>query len=166
MNALHRTGTGHGPVDGSTTDPIAGAGDEITALVFRLAGELANQIGRDVAPFDLTQPQAHLIRELRQALSMRTAAGRLHCDASNLTGIVDRLEKRGLVRRRTVPLDRRVKELVLTDAGHDLQERLDGLASKAPGLADLSADEQRDLARLLRRAIELQEAAAEPAEPG
>ena len=142
---------------------LPGSGDEITALIFQLAAGLANQIGRDVAPFDLTPPQAHLIRELRQALSMRSAASRLHCDASNLTGIVDRLEKRGLVQRRTVPLDRRVKELVLTDSGRELQERLDGLASGAPGLTDLSATEQLDLVRLLRRAIELQQAATETA---
>jgi len=142
---------------------LPGSGDEITALIFQLAAELANQIGRDVAPLDLTPPQAHLIRELRQALSMRSAASRLHCDASNLTGIVDRLEKRGLVQRRTVPLDRRVKELVLTDSGRELQERLDGLASGAPGLTDLSATEQLYLVRLLRRAIELQQAATETA---
>ena len=140
-----------------------GPADNITALVFELAGELADQIGRDVAPYDLTPPQAHLIRELREALSMRTAAGRLHCDASNLTGIVDRLEKRGLVQRRLVPLDRRVKELVLTDTGREMQERLDGLASDAPGLTDLSKAEQLDLVRLLRRAIQLQQAAAERA---
>ena len=139
------------------------SGEEIIGLVFQLAAELANQIGRDVAPFDLTPPQAHLIRELRQALSMRSAASRLHCDASNLTGIVDRLEKRGLVQRRTVPLDRRVKELVLTDSGRALQVRLDGIASEAPGLADLSKTEQLDLIRLLRRAMELQQAAAERA---
>ncbi len=138
-----------------------GPADSIATLVFELAGELANQVGRDVAPYDLTPAQAHLIRELREALSMRTAASRLHCDASNLTGIVDRLEKRGLVQRRIVPLDRRVKELVLTDTGRELQERLDGLASEGPGLADLNAQEQLDLARLLRRAIELQRAAAE-----
>ena len=140
-----------------------GPADNITALVFELAGELADQIGRDVAPYDLTPRQAHLIRELREALSMRTAAGRLDCDASNLTGIVDRLEKRGLVQRRTVPLDRRVKELVLTDTGREMQERLDGLASDAPGLTDLSKAEQLDLVRLLRRAIQLQQAAAERA---
>ena len=139
------------------------SGEEIIGLVFQLAAELANQIGRDVAPFDLTPPQAHLIRELRQALSMRSAASRLHCDASNLTGIVDRLEKRGLVQRRAVPLDRRVKELVLTDSGRALQVRLDGIARDAPGLADLSKTEQRDLIRLLRRAMELQQAAAEHA---
>jgi DNA-binding MarR family transcriptional regulator len=143
------------------TGPGVGPGDEITALVFQLAGELATQIARDVAPLELTQPQALLIRHLRQALPMRTAAGRLHCDASNLTGIVDRLEKRGLVERRTVAIDRRVKELVLTETGRHLQERLDELATEAPGLSNLTPDDQEALIRLLRRALELQLAAAE-----
>lgn len=53
--------------EGAAVNELPGSGDEITALVFQLAGELANQIGRDVAPLDLTQPQAHLIRELREA---------------------------------------------------------------------------------------------------
>jgi DNA-binding MarR family transcriptional regulator len=138
-----------------------GPGDEITALVFQLAGELATRIARDVAPLELTQPQALLIRHLGQALPMRSAAGRLHCDASNLTGIVDRLEKRGLVKRRTVAIDRRVRELVLTETGRHLRERLDELATEAPGLSNLSPDDQQALIRLLRRALELQLAAAE-----
>jgi DNA-binding MarR family transcriptional regulator len=42
---------------------------------------------------------------------MKQIAGRMHCDASNLTGIVDRLEGRGLVERRVRADDRRVNDL-------------------------------------------------------
>lgn len=84
---------------------------------------------------------------------MGTAAEALRCDASNLTRIVDRLEKRGLVERRTLATDRRVKELVLTDAGREVLGRLEELVTAAPGLSDLAGDEQDALIGLLRRAL-------------
>jgi DNA-binding MarR family transcriptional regulator len=144
---------------GAADGPM-GPEEEIAALVIRLASDLEAWITRVVAPLGLTEPQALLIRRLRRPMSMGTAAEALHCDASNLTGIVDRLERRGLVERWALPTDRRVKELVLTDAGRHLLRQLEGLATVAPGLSDLSSDEQAALIRLLRRALESQVASA------
>jgi DNA-binding MarR family transcriptional regulator len=48
---------------------------------------------------------------------MGQLAETLSCDASNVTGLVDRLERRGLVRRRPSDHDRRVKVIELTPAG-------------------------------------------------
>jgi DNA-binding MarR family transcriptional regulator len=98
-------------------------------------------------------------------LSMKAVADRMHCDASNLTGIVDRLEARGLVVRRSHPTDRRVKELVLTDAGERLRDQLTKLPPYAPELSELSADERATLTELLRRTLaSLHEAGATEAE--
>jgi DNA-binding MarR family transcriptional regulator len=116
-----------------------GPEEEIVALVIRLASDLEAWIARAVAPLGLTEPQALLIRRLRRPMSMGTAAEALHCDASNLTGIVDRLEKRGLVERRT-------------------------LATAAPGLSALSGDEQEALIQLLHRALEPREASTSSTE--
>jgi DNA-binding MarR family transcriptional regulator len=137
-------------------DSGRGPEEEIAELVIRLASDLEAWIGRAVAPLELTEPQAVLIRLLRQPISMGAAAEALYCDASNLTGIVDRLEKRGLVERRTLPADRRVKQLVLTSSGRRLCERLEEMATAAPGLSDLSNNEQETLIMLLRRALESQ----------
>ena len=52
-------------------------------------------------------------------LPMNELAALLACDNSNVTGLVDRLEARGLVTRQPSPEDRRVKHIVLTDAGRD-----------------------------------------------
>ena len=52
-----------------------------------------------------------------QPRPMGALAECLHCDASNATWLVDRLEERGLVERGTVPTDRRVKTIVLTPLG-------------------------------------------------
>ncbi|MGW0563388.1 MarR family winged helix-turn-helix transcriptional regulator [Streptomyces sp. NPDC003016] len=68
----------------------------------------------------LTASQAKTLGVLRAApASMRALATTLACDASNITGIVDRLEKRDLVRREVSPTDRRVKNVVLTPAGEE-----------------------------------------------
>ena len=48
---------------------------------------------------------------------MRTLAQAWACDASNVTWMVDRLERRGLVERRMLPSDRRVKTVALTPLG-------------------------------------------------
>jgi DNA-binding MarR family transcriptional regulator len=50
-------------------------------------------------------------------IPMKTLAGRLHCDASNITGITDRLVSRNLIERQESPHDRRTKLLTLTPSG-------------------------------------------------
>ena len=59
-----------------------------------------------------------------QPKPMRAMADALACDASQVTWLVDRMEERGLVERRTSPTDRRVKTLVLTQLGIDTRRRL------------------------------------------
>jgi DNA-binding MarR family transcriptional regulator len=146
------------PVDATVPD-WAGPEDQIAILVMRLSGDLGAYLARQVSAFGLTFPQALLIRQLRQPLPMKAAADRMHCDASNLTGIVDRLETRGLVERRTRVEDRRVKELVLTSEGELLRGQLDRVSAFTPGIRDLSTDDQARLIGLLRTTLEsLQEA--------
>lgn len=55
---------------------------------------------------------------------MRAMASTLCCDASMATWLVDRLEERGLVERRTPPSDRRVKTVVLTPLGIKTRDKL------------------------------------------
>ena len=78
--------------------------------------------------------------------SMRELADTLHCDASNATWLVDRLEERGLVERRPHPRDRRVKSVVLTPAGAEMKQRLVERMSEPP--ADLVALDRAALEQL------------------
>jgi DNA-binding MarR family transcriptional regulator len=55
---------------------------------------------------------------------MGAMAELLRCDASQVTWLVDRLEERGFVERRTLPTDRRVKTIALTTAGVEYRRRL------------------------------------------
>ena len=109
-----------------------------------------------ITDLGLSFPQAHALKVLRPGspVPMRELADRLHCDPSNITGIVDRLGDRGLVERGSAPGDRRVKTLMLTEEGTALRMRLlDRLSEPPAGLGKLSADEQRQLHDLLRRAL-------------
>jgi MarR family transcriptional regulator, organic hydroperoxide resistance regulator len=109
-----------------------------------------------VTELGLSFPQAHALKVLRPGhpIAMRELADGLHCDPSNITGIVDRLGERGLVERGSAPGDRRVKTLMLTEEGTALRMRLlDRLSEPPPGLGKLPVDEQRQLRDLLRRAL-------------
>jgi MarR family transcriptional regulator, organic hydroperoxide resistance regulator len=93
------------------------------------------------------------LRVLDQPRTMSEIATFLRCDNSNVTGIVDGLEARGLAERTASPGDRRVKLIALTAAGRRLRTRLMREARKPPAwLKDLSPADQRTLRDLLRRA--------------
>ena len=95
----------------------------------------------------------HLI-EPDRPLPMGRLADTLSCDASNVTGLVDRLESRGLIRRRASAADRRVKVLELTPAGSRLRAQLlRRMTGGARPLSRLSIDQQRTLVRILEALV-------------
>ena len=57
-----------------------------------------------------------------QAMRMSDLAAGTDCSVARMTQVVDRLQRRGLVARRSRPTDRRVVEVVLDEAGRDLLE--------------------------------------------
>jgi len=84
-----------------------------------------------------------------EPLTMGHLATTLHCDASNITGVVERLVRRKLLTRQPSQQDRRVKVLAITEAG---QQLVDDLRSKLPsllGCTSLSAAESKQLQDLL-----------------
>ena len=104
------------------------------------------------AELELHPAQAGALLQLEEPLSMNHLAGELGCDNSNVTGLVDRLEARGLVARRADPEDRRVRQVVLTAAGRRTRERLLKRIGQPMGdLSCLSNDEQSQLLELLRK---------------
>jgi DNA-binding MarR family transcriptional regulator len=128
---------------------------EIWELLLELSRtHLRERLAVTISAFELSVPQAHALQVLEpgRPLPMRDLAARLRCDASNITGIVDRLEARGLVERRADPGDRRVKALVVTDKGVALRASLVERLHRVPAaFAGLSPEEQRTLLDLLRR---------------
>lgn len=108
--------------------------------------------GRDLSP-----AQCHVLHLLEpgKQVPMGRLARTLSCDASNVTGLIDRLEARGYIRRRPASHDRRVKVLELTPTGCRRREQLvKHLQSAMVPLARLSSSDQRKLVELLERIIE------------
>ena len=106
--------------------------------------------------FELAPAQVMALGRLEpgRPCAMSELAGALRCDNSNVTGIADRLEARGLVERRAAEHDRRVKMLHLTSEGEELRERLWERLNRPPEpLAALSEDDARALRDILRRAL-------------
>jgi DNA-binding MarR family transcriptional regulator len=104
--------------------------------------------------FGLSPVQCHVLHliEPGQPMPMSSLAAALSCDASNVTGLVDRLEARGLVERRPSVSDRRVKVLDLTTTGLRLRAQLLRRMTGRPlPLSRLSGQEQRALVTLLER---------------
>ena len=130
---------------------------EAWALMFELIHLSKRRFMAIASEFDLSPPQVMALRQLDpdEPKPMSELALALRCDNSNVTGIVDRLEDRGLVERRSATHDRRVKMLAVTERGAEVRERLAERLEQPPeALAQLSPGDQRALRDIMRRALE------------
>ncbi|MEY9991022.1 DNA-binding MarR family transcriptional regulator [Streptomyces sp. V4I8] len=141
------------------TPPKTRLPDELTLEVVDLIGSVVARYHEEyeeaAAEHTLTGAQARLLSLLSlEPLPMRKLAQRLRCEPSNVTGIVDRLETRGLVERRPDPADRRVKLAAATDEGRQVARSLrDSLRFAREPLAGLSEEQRLTLRDLLRRML-------------
>ena len=137
-------------------EPASSVAREAWELLFRVSKAKHGLLSARLADLDLTPVQAHALRRLDpdEPLAMSALADALYCHASNVTGIVDRLESRGLVERRPGAGDRRVKTLVLTPQGAEVRAAVVALMSEPPAeIAALPDADQRALRDILRRAL-------------
>jgi DNA-binding MarR family transcriptional regulator len=133
------------------TDP----GSEAWSLMHWMMVTHKQRLAAMAQEFELAPQQMIAVRILGGGpRKMSDLAQALFCDNSNVTGIVDRLEERGLVRREAAEGDRRVKLLVLTDEGERLRvEVTKRMAEPPPAIASLSEKDQRALRDILKRAL-------------
>lgn len=136
-------------------DPIA---REITAIVARIATLMEKDTQRVLARFALTDTEFRLLAGLRRAgppycrspseLSPRYVP----VTSGGLTGVINRLARRKLVRRLVHPYDRRGVLVELTDEGRTLIEAAmkSSAARQAAVVRDLGVAQRRQAARLLR----------------
>lgn len=87
-------------------------------------------------------------------IPMRALAGELQCDASNVTQLVDALEAPGYVERVSMPTDRRVKLLRITEVGEKAREEvIDALHEPPAPIRALSKKDQAELVRIMTKAL-------------
>lgn len=105
------------------------------------------------------------LHRLGTPLTMRELGEQLHCDRSFVTMIADTLEERGLARREPHPVDRRIKNLVLTPDGIALKERIEAaLLWRMPWSQTLDLDEKASLLGLIHKMTKAGTAPASPAD--
>ena len=129
---------------------------EAWSLLGKLFWQMRPRMLGVATEFGLTPPQMFALRALdpERPVPMRELAAQLHCDSSNVTGLVDGLEAHGLVERRSAEHDRRVRMLVVTERGEQVRDRLNAVLNEVPpALAALAAEDQRALRDILRRAL-------------
>ena len=137
------------------TPPSSTRGDAWQMLVRFFFAQRAH-LPSLAAGLELSPAQCHVLHliEPGQTVPMGHLADRLACDASNVTGLVDRLESRGLVRRQPSDRDRRIKVLQLTPAGLRVRDTLVERMSTPPPILDrLSPRERQALVRILSRLL-------------
>jgi DNA-binding MarR family transcriptional regulator len=115
-----------------------------------------NRVG---AENDLSLTQLRVLGILRdRRLGMTALADYLGLDKSTMTGLVDRAERRGLLRRTPSPADRRAVEVSITPEGGELAERLAAAVrrSLSARTGKLGVGDRQRLQTLLERLLDLQ----------
>ncbi|MBN1573251.1 MAG: MarR family transcriptional regulator [Deltaproteobacteria bacterium] len=105
-------------------------------ICFKLAKASQTAIrfwSQKVANLNITVVQAMILRFLHEQdqITSRELGERTMLDSATLTGVIDRLESVGHVRREHNPKDRRSILIRLTAKGREVGERLDGLMEEA-----------------------------------
>ncbi len=121
-----------------------------------LVGEqIKASFAESVESLGLPVPLARTLLALGAPEPMRDLADHLACDPSHITGIADRLEERGLVRR-VVGHDRRVKLLELTEAGTAMRDRVGAAVAASSPTARLEPHRREELLTLLEQLLDPQ----------
>jgi DNA-binding MarR family transcriptional regulator len=107
--------------------------------------------------FDVTLPQFEVLGELErhpEPVAMSQLSIRLNVTSSNLTGVIDRLVRKGLVRRFRSQKDRRVQHIELTAEGRTVHAEIaaDNAHWIARAFMDLTDEELVLLRKLLQQA--------------
>jgi DNA-binding MarR family transcriptional regulator len=127
----------------------------VAFLLTQVGSGAARRFAKTLEPLNFAPPDAGILRLLARlpGLSQRELAAQLDMHASRLVGVIDALEKRGLVAREPNATDRRVYSLNLTDAGREALGAI-GAASRAHNediCADLSETEREQLGAALEK---------------
>jgi MarR family 2-MHQ and catechol resistance regulon transcriptional repressor len=137
--------------------PFELAEQEAILNILRTSDQFQNRFGRLLREYDLTQSQYNVLRILRgegKPMPCLEIGDRMIQVVPAMTGLLDRLEKQGLVQRERCTEDRRVVYVELTDAARDLLQRMDNPVMELHKqlIGHLTQAELKELSRLLEKA--------------
>ena len=128
--------------------------DCISFMIGKAAQQVTRRARELLAPFGVTPVQYAVLKVLSdaEALSGAEVGKRMVLDSASITGVVDRLESLGLVRRMPNPNDRRALLIAATDQARQILPELDTQMDRlnAEAAAILKTDEDRFFRELRR----------------
>ncbi|MEV8346948.1 MarR family winged helix-turn-helix transcriptional regulator [Streptomyces niveus] len=130
--------------------------EELYDCLFAIRIQVHAELKEPAREAGLTDTQADALWRLSRGREMtaRRLADLLQCDASTATSMIDRLEKRGLVRRVPHPTDRRAKVIQLTPEGCALRDRVIQHTTERSPFARLDHESKLRLHALFRAVID------------
>lgn len=118
---------------------------------------IMHELGATMAPYGVTPAQYNVLRILRgsapQTLSCSELGERLLDRTPDVTRLLNRLQRGGLIRRERAEHDRRIVEVGITEEGQALVEQMEEEMEAAEGrlMSHLSPEEKSQLTQLLER---------------
>lgn len=108
-----------------------------------------------LAPFGVTPGQYAVLKCLwdENGQTAKQIAERLYLDGSTVTGLLDRLEQKGLIEKQIDPKDRRALKVVVTTTGKDLEApvSLAIIEANQKALKELNREQSNELEDLLHK---------------
>jgi len=127
---------------------------EIASCFFELIGRIIGQGEQLAQGLGVPVPFIKALHTLECPMAMKDMGKRMHCDPSFVTLVTDMLEKRGLARREPHAADRRIKNVVLTEDGLALRNKVMAeITARMPWNSALSEDERAQLLALIRKML-------------
>ena len=119
--------------------------ESIVRLILNAAELLRVCATRLLEPFDLTMEQAWVLSHLKNndTLSQKVLSEMAAKDQANITRILKRLLKKGLIERKSNISDKRVKLVMITAKGDELLDNILGKISNTAELLSAFSDEER-----------------------
>lgn len=132
----------------------SGSLPEVFQLIDTVAKKLTQLQRQRIREADLTPPQYSILSLLRErdARRLKELASACCCSPSTITGVIDTMEKKGLVARELNPDDRRSLLVKLTEKGEALKDAAPGLENVFRNCCvGIQPDELQQLSKLLTK---------------
>ena len=121
----------------------------------RAVGTISDQLRRQVEAHGLSFTEFAVLEVLlhKGVLPLGAIGEKVLLTSGSMTYVIDKLERRGLLRRRACPDDRRIVHAELTDAGQELMGTVfpEHAATLDAAMAGLSVEERQLAAELVKR---------------
>jgi DNA-binding MarR family transcriptional regulator len=132
---------------------------EIVNAIRVIQGVSRRQSGEFMQKYRITGPQLGALRfvALTPGISMRRLSEKLYLHVSTVSGIVDRLVKRGYVERDRSDEDRRLVQLNVTAAGRRVIRRtpLAGMGLLIHTIGDLPNEQLREVRKVMNLILDI-----------